>query len=325
MKEFHIQSNDAGQRLDKFLHKAVPLLPTSLMQKYLRLKRIKIDGKRAAGSDRLVVGSVVSLYISDEFFQEQTVDFRSAPSDLDVVYEDDQLLIINKQPGLLVHEGDGHDRDTLIMRILHYLYKKNEYIPDLENSFTPALCNRIDRNTGGLVIAAKTFEALQIMNQKIKDREITKLYLCIVHGVPTQKSALLKGYHTKDSATNTVRISKAPVPGAKTALTSYRVLAVRKDLSLLEIKLLTGRTHQIRAHMASIGHPLLGDTKYGVNRMNRDSAFQFQALCAYKLILDFPTDAGPLNYLKGKSFSLPSVPMLEQGGFGGVNLNTPGI
>lgn len=312
MKTLIIGQNDAGQRLDKFLQKAAPLLPKSLMYKYIRLKRIKLNGKRCELAQKLVSGDRLDLYIGDEFFPEpdNTLAFLSAPGGVNVVYEDENILLADKPAGMLVHEDGGGDPDTLINRILRYLYEKGEYRPGEELSFTPALCNRIDRNTGGIVIAAKNFASLQILNQKIKDREIAKLYLCVVMGSLDRKSNTLKGYHVKDAQTNSVRITPSPVPGCKTALTKYRVLREYDGLSLLEIELLTGRTHQIRAHMASIGHPLLGDTKYGVNRMNKGNSQRYQALYSYKLIFTFKTDAGILNYLKDRAFEVESVPFM---------------
>lgn len=311
MKILLVGINDAGQRLDKFLQKAVPFLPKSLLYKYIRLKRIKLNNKRCDISQKLETGDELALYIGDEFFEQNPVPFLDAPRGLRIVYEDENILLADKPSGMLVHEDKTEYKDTLINRVLRYLFEKNEYIPENELSFTPALCNRIDRNTGGIVIAAKNAEALRIINEKIKNREITKLYLCLVHGVLDKKSNILKGYHTKDAETNTVRIASSPVEGAKTALTKYKVLRELNDSSLLEVELLTGRTHQIRAHMASIGHPLIGDTKYGVNRMNKGHTQKHQALYSYKLIFSFKTDAGILNYLKDKAFEVESIPFLQ--------------
>lgn len=306
MRSFTIGKNDAGQRLDKFLEKAVPLLPKSLMYKYIRLKRIKLNGGRTEFNAILKEGSLLELYINDEFFSEnEELYFLSAPDKISIVYEDENILIANKPSGLIVHEDSGESIDTLINRIKHYLYNKGQYDPEKENSFSPSLCNRIDRNTEGLVIAAKNAESLKILNDKIKYREIDKKYLCIVFGRLPKKEDTLKAFLTKKADKNIVDVSD--LSGEKTILTKYRVLKEAGELSLLEIELLTGRTHQIRAHMAHIGHPLLGDSKYGIGRNSEQYGFRFQALAAYSLRFSFKTDGGILNYLNGRSFSVPSV------------------
>ena len=309
MKEFVISGNDAGQRLDRFLAKAVPLLPASLAQKYIRIKRIKLDGKRAERDTRLQAGSVLQLYINDEFFDKPREDnayLTVAAPKLNIVYEDDQILLVDKRPGLAVHPHDGAEYGrTLIDHIQAYLYQKREWNPRGENSFTPALCNRIDRNTGGIVIAAKTAAALRILNQKIKDREMDKRYLAIVEGTPKPKSGSLKGYLFKDAKKNRVFVTDTPKPGAKSCHTDYQVLAVNRGLSLVECKLITGRTHQIRAQFAHAGHPLLGDGKYG--KLSKDTGRTYQALYSYRLTFQFTTDAGELAYLDGKSFQVQTV------------------
>ena len=314
MKEFTITQNDAGQRLDRFLSKAVPLLPESLMQKYIRLKRIKLGGKRVERNTRLNVGDVLQLYINDEFFETPKAENAyltvSAPK-LNIVYEDENILLVDKKPGLAVHPHDGAEYGkTLIDHIQAYLYAKREWRPREENSFTPALCNRIDRNTGGIVIAAKNAEALRILNQKIKDREIDKRYLCIVHGTPKPPEGRLEGYLFKDAKENRVYITKKPQPGAKTAVTFYRTLQSKNGLSLVECDLLTGRTHLIRAQMAAAGWPLLGDGKYG--KLDKRYDRKYQALYSYKLRFAFTTEAGILEYLNGKSFEVASVDFVQE-------------
>ena len=310
MKELIVNENDAGQRMDKFLSKAVPLLPKNLLYKYIRLKRIKLNGKRCEISTRLSSGDLISLYINDEFFEKDSdKSYLKAPAALDIVYEDENILLVNKHCGLVVHEDENGGYDTLINRILHYLYDKKEYIPDDENSFIPALCNRIDRNTSGIVICAKNAESLRIMNQKVKDRELAKRYLCITVGIPEKKEATLKGYLRKDEKLNQVKVAREPFQDAKTILTGYKMIKAdrEKQLALLEVDLITGRTHQIRAHLAFEGYPLLGDGKYGINRINRQYNIKTQALCAYKLTFKFTTDAGKLKYLNNKSFEVKDV------------------
>lgn len=309
MKSFNITKNDAGQRLDKFITKSLPDLPQSLMYKYIRTKRIKVNSKRAEISTRLCDGDIVDMYISDEFFtkKETRYDFTGASKSLDIVYEDENIMLLNKKSGLLSHPDDREFIDTLIGRVKRYLYEKGEYSPDSEASFTPALVNRIDRNTSGIVIAAKNAESLRILNQKLKDREIHKYYLCVVHGALKENSGTLTGYLVKDEKKNKVTVYKKPVDGAKTVKTKYEVLRSENGLSLLEIELLTGRTHQIRAQFSAIGNPLLGDGKYGTNELNKKSGLKKQCLCSYKLEFDFTEDSGCLEYLNHKVFEIENV------------------
>ena len=314
MKEFTIGPNDAGQRLDRFLAKAVPLLPASLAQKYIRIKRIKCNGARAERDTRLKAGDVLQLYINDEFFDKPRQDnayLTVAAPKLNIVYEDEHVLLVDKRPGLAVHPHDGAEYGrTLIDHIQAYLYQKREWSPRAENSFTPALCNRIDRNTGGIVIAAKTAEALRVLNQKIKDREMDKRYLAIVEGTPKPREGSLKGYLFKDAKKNRVFVTDTPQPGAKTCQTNYRTITSANGLSLVECELITGRTHQIRAQFAHAGHPLLGDGKYG--RLDKRFDRNYQALYSYKLTFQFTTDAGALAYLNGRSFQVDKVDFVDE-------------
>ena len=304
-----VAKNDAGQRLDKFLTKTYRNLPMSLLYKAIRKKDIRLNGKRCEAAARLSEGDEIYLFLPDDALEiaPPTYEFMHASKQLDIVYEDEHVLLLNKKAGLLVHPDNHEFADTLIFRVQRYLYEKGEYNPADEQSFAPALVNRIDRNTSGIVIAAKTAVALRILNEKLKNREIQKYYLCIVHGILPKKEDTLEAYLEKNESQNRVYISDTQKQGARTIRTRYRVLEEKNGFSLLEIHLLTGRTHQIRAHLASIGHPLLGDGKYGTNALNKGTGFNKQALCSYRLHFDFTTDAEELSYLNGKEFTLRDV------------------
>lgn len=308
MTEITIKKNDAGQRADRFLAKAYPNLKAALICKLMRKKRIKLNGAKAQPNVILKEGDVLRFYLSDELLAKEPikgeVDFREISPEINIIYEDGNILLVDKPVGLVVHEDNDNSSDTLINRVLSYLYQRGEYDPERENSFVPALVNRIDRNTSGIVIAAKNAEALRVLNQKVRDREIQKLYLCAMIGVPKPEQAVLTAYLKKLSDENRVIISDSRQPGYLTIKTKYRVLESNGELSLVEVDLLTGRTHQIRAHFAHIGHPLLGDGKYGDNAFNKRYHAKTQALCSYKLVFDFTTDAGALEYLNGKDFSI---------------------
>ncbi len=305
MTEITIQKNDAGQRADRFLAKAYPNLKTPLVCKLMRKKRIKLNGARVEPNAILKEGDMFRFYLSDELLSKTVeTDFRDISAEINVVYEDENILLVNKPAGLVVDEDNDNTADTLINRVLSYLYGKGGFDPDRENSFTPALVNRIDRNTSGIVIAAKNAESLRVLNQKVRDREVRKLYLCAVRGMPEPKAATLTAYLRKLPEENRVLISDKPRPEHLTIRTKYRVLESRGELSLVEVDLLTGRTHQIRAHFAHIGHPLLGDGKYGENAFNKRYGAKFQALCSYKLKFTFTTDAGCLEYLNGREFAV---------------------
>ena len=314
MKEFVIAKNDSGQRVNKFLEKTVPLLPGGMMHKYLRLKRIKVNGKRTEASYKLQEGDLIQLYINDEYFESPKIEESwkkiSTPS-VDVVYQDENILLANKVPGMVVHADETGSHNTLIAHIQAYLYQTGAWNPATENSFAPALCNRIDRNTGGIVIAAKTAEALRILNDEIKARTLTKKYLCVVLGTPAQKQATLEHFLRRDENQKQVEVFDHPVPGAKTARLIYQVLQSANGLSLVECTLLTGRTHQIRAQMAHIGHPLLGDGKYGRNDKNRPYGETGQLLYSYKLKFDFPTE-NALSYLKNREFTVRDIDFVKK-------------
>ena len=309
MKTVIVNENDAGQRLDKFLTKYFKSMPKSLLYKGIRKKRIKINGKRGEINYMLKCGDKIDLYINDEFFEEKNTDaaFMDLVPEISVVYEDKNIILMDKRPGMLVHEDESEKVNTLLNHMKAHIYRNGEYDPENENSFVPALCNRIDRNTGGIVIGAKNAESLRILNEKIKNREIKKFYLCLVKGKLKNKSDTLKGFLVKNTDQNRVYIHSTPQKDGKTILTKYNVIKENEKTSLVEVELLTGRTHQIRAHFASIGHPLAGDGKYGTNEFNKEVGMKHQALYSYKLKFEF-SDENALSYLNGKTFKVKDVP-----------------
>lgn len=314
MKTFTVGKNDAGKRLDRFILQVTGNLPASLLYKSFRKKRFKVNGKRVTdGAYRLSEGDLLELYLSDEFFENVAEEeaFLKVSGAVNVLYEDEQMLLADKPIGLLAHSDDKEWIHTLIAHIQSYLYKKGEWDPKNENGFAPALCNRIDRNTGGIVIAAKTAEALRILNDKIKNHELKKKYLCVVLGKLQKPTGEIVNYLLKDEKKNKVTVYQKPHAGAKEAVTRYRVLEYKDGLSLLEVELLTGRTHQIRATFADLGHPLLGDGKYGINQVNLKYGMTTQALYSYQLTFAFKSDAGVLNHLNGKTVTVERVPFAE--------------
>ena len=304
MKEYIINGNDAGQRLDKFISKTLKTLSQSLLYKAIRTKKIKVNRKRAEPGTVLQAGDSVLCFLSPEFFDEKYENdpFLTLTPDLCIVYEDGNVIVCDKRPGLLCHPDDHGEQITLIEHIKAYLYRKGEYDPENENSFVPSLCNRIDRNTGGLVIAAKNAAALRDMNEMIRQKTVSKFYLCAVHGIPQPPEATLTAYLYKDTKNNTVTVYDKPKQGRVKIVTGYKVLKKKNGNSLLEVRLFTGKTHQIRSHLSYMGHPLLGDGKYGVNRDDKKLGYKYQALYSYKLCFD--RGLGDLSYLTGKTLSV---------------------
>lgn len=301
MKEILAGKNDAGQRLDKFLSKKFKNLPYSLMYKLIRKKDITVNKSRTKENYIISENDLIKIYAPDDVLDEKSPKRVNAKAEVDVVYEDENIIIVDKESGLLVHSDTAEDGDTLIDRITAYLINKGEFIPEAENSFAPALCNRIDRNTEGLVIAAKNAQALREMNDIIKERKIVKIYLAAVHGVLTPKNGEIKLMLEKESSGNIVKVKDHRTKNSKTAITAYKTVAIsaNKSLSLVEIELITGRTHQIRVSFAHVGHPLLGDGKYAVNKKDREIGYKSQALCAYSLTFSGCKKSELLGYLDG--------------------------
>lgn len=309
MKEFVASKQDEGRRLDRWVKANLPKVNNALLQKFLRLKRIKRNGKSAHADDRLNEGDVLAFYIEDEFFskpekKDKLLDgFRYK---VEVVYEDENILLLDKRPGLVCHPDEHEKVNTLLTHARAYLYQKGEIKPD---GFMPVLVNRIDRFTGGIVICAKNEEAMHILSDKIRTHEIEKAYLCLVSGVMNPREGAVKGSIVKEKGKSHVSAAGKDAPGGQYAETRYKTLAFRNGASLLECVLITGRTHQIRAQLASVGHPLLGDAAYGGVKSGK---FQYQALYSYKITFRFQTDAGALQYLCGKSFYVKNVPFARE-------------
>lgn len=310
MRELTVKKNDANQRLDKFLLKKFKTMPKKMAYMYIRKKCVKVNGKKATPEVMLKENDLLTFYIKDEFFdniQEENYEFLKAPKTLKIIYEDENIILLDKKPGVIVHQDKSYHFDCLLLRLQHYLYDNGEYNPKEENCFAPALVNRIDRNTGGIVIGAKNAESLRILNQKMKDRELHKFYLCLLINRPKKDNAILSDYLIKNEKTNKVTVLRNEKQGAKKILTKYSVLKTNNNLTLCEVELLTGRTHQIRAHMSSIGCPILGDNKYGNKKLNQKYSLSKQCLYSYKLAFDFTTDSGILSYLDKKEFSTNDI------------------
>ena len=285
-------------------------MPKKMAYMYIRKKCVKVNGKKATPEVMLKENDLLTFYIKDEFFdniQEENYEFLKAPKNLKIIYEDENIILLDKKPGVIVHQDKSYHFDCLLLRLQHYLYDNGEYNPKEENCFAPALVNRIDRNTGGIVIGAKNAESLRILNQKMKDRELHKFYLCLLINKPKKDNAILSDYLIKNEKTNKVTVLRNEKQGAKKILTKYSVLETNNNLTLCEVELLTGRTHQIRAHMSSIGCPILGDNKYGNKKLNQKYSLSKQCLYSYKLAFDFTTDSGILSYLDKKDFSTNDI------------------
>lgn len=307
MRELNINTNDAGQRFDKYLKKLLCGAPGSFIYKMLRKKNIVLNGKKADGTEKLAPGDTVKLFLSDETFEKFCTngqdaaefdrlkalsrDFTSGKRELQVVYEDPDVLIINKPSGMLSQKSKPTDVSANEY-ILAYLIAQGAWEEDAQKTFKPSICNRLDRNTSGLLIAGKTLHGLQMMSQALKDRSVQKYYRCIVKG-ELPEASYIKGWLKKDEHSNKVTVSEKEGNEMLPIETEYRPIWVMDGFTELEVHLITGRSHQIRAHLASIGHPIIGDTKYGEAEVNewfrRKAGIRSQLLHAYRLVFSDET------------------------------------
>lgn len=296
MREFNIDGHSAGQRLDKFMARVMCAAPHSEIYRSLRKKKVRVNGKHTDGAYRLCSGDVVCIYVNDEFFGASDVSFpwENAQTDIVIAYEDENILIADKPHGLPSQET-APGADCLESRIRAYLLSNGKLNLNAVPLFIPSLCHRIDRNTAGLVIAAKNSAALRILNQKLKNREIRKLYLCETERTPAPPCGKICGW-LRRGADRKMIFSETESDGASRCETKYKTLK-NGSPALVEAELLTGRTHQIRAGLAHIGCPIAGDVKYGAKP---DGTHRYQHLTAYKLIFDFKSDSGILEYLNNK-------------------------
>ncbi len=350
MKQFYVQQNEAGQRLDKLLSKILGKAPKSFLYKMLRKKNITLNGKKAEGSEKLVVNDEITLFLSDETIKEFSepisapeVNTTDVELNIDIIYEDRHIMVVNKPLGVLSQKAEKEDV-SMVEYILSYLLKSEQITKEQLISFKPAICNRLDRNTGGILIAGKSLLGLQEMARLLKDRSLNKYYLCIVKGKVNVKKRI-EGYLKKDEEKNQVRIYQNEQENTEYICTEYEPIAYSKNalknekeakeeayirnlkkstwdnrvtnaseirreedtegiFTLLQVKLITGRSHQIRAHLASIGHPIIGDFKYGDQNTNhyfkKKYNLTFQLLHSYRMV--FPKIEGELSYLSDKEF-----------------------
>lgn len=305
LKEILINKNESNQRLDRFLRKYLSKAPQSFIYKMIRKKNIKVNGQRAYPETTIFEGDKIQLFLSDETI-EKFIEDKEIKSNLipNIIYEDKNIILINKPVGILAHSTGEEYEENIVDSMVNYLIQKGEYVPRLEKTFTPSICNRLDRNTSGIIIGAKNYESLKAVNEAIRKGEIKKFYKTIVKGV-IEKEFRAEAYLMKDEEKNKVKINKADLEGSKKITTIFRPIKSKNGYTLLEVNLITGRTHQIRAHLSSLGYPVIGDRKYGNERVNRLFKEKYgltnQWLHAYKI--EFNGFKDELDYLNGKVFT----------------------
>lgn len=311
MQEIKVTKNEAGQRLDKLLAKYLNEAPKSFFYKMMRKKNIVLNGKKATGNEKLEEGDIVKLFLADETIQKfSSVKIQRTKTNLSVIYEDEDVVLINKPVGMLSQKAKESDV-SLVEHLISYLLAAGELTEESLKSFRPSICNRLDRNTSGIVVAGKSLPGLQKMGELFKERTIHKYYRCLVQGV-IREDQYLKGWLKKDEKTNKVQVSDRPSDSSDQPIeTEYHPLWTEQGVTLLEVRLITGKTHQIRAHLASEGHPLIGDYKYGDRKLNdsyqKKYGLKSQLLHAYRL--EFPTLEGACDQLSEKVFTA-DVPSL---------------
>lgn len=304
MRDLLIHKNDSDQRLDRFLRKYLDKAPYSFIQRMIRRKNIKINGQRARGATIIREGDRIQLYLADETIDkfreaEEIVESKYTPS---IIYQDKNIILINKDIGVLSHAAEDQD-ENVVDALIYYLHEKGEYDPKKEKTFIPAICNRLDRNTSGIIIGAKNAPALRTINQAIRENKIRRFYKTIVKG-QLEINQAIEGYLVRDRELRKVEVLEDGEDGGKIIRTKIKTLDIAGNYSLLEIELLTGRTHQIRAHLSHLGHPLIGDGKYGDIEINQYFRNKFnlnnQLLHAYKI--EFKSMEKPLDYLSKREF-----------------------
>lgn len=306
MKEIIVSKNEAGQRFDKLLTKYLNEAPKSFIYKMLRKKNILLNGKKATGNEKLLVGDSVKLFLADETIQKfSNVESIHTDEKLDILYEDEHIIVINKPVGMLSQKAEAKDT-SLVEHLISYLLQTNQITTDELRSFKPGICNRLDRNTSGILLAGKSLVGLQTMAELFKKRSLRKFYRCFVVGEITEKS-YIKGFLVKNDATNKVTVIQKECEGSVPIETEYEPIWSNGQYTLLEVHLITGRTHQIRAHLASRQHPIVGDYKYGNRKINDEfkNKYQLESQLLHAYRLEMPILTGELEQISEKQFVAP--------------------